>query len=97
MNEWKVGGEVFYLKELQGEFAASIKIRGNSKRKGEFAPRIFEFGCLMTQAVYDEAVRRGFRLYHKAVLSGHLESWDKGGSPKTYFIVDKVESVGGYK
>ena len=97
VNEWRVGGEVFYLKEMEGEFAASVKIRGSSKRPGGFSANIFEFACLMTQTVYDEAKRLGIRLYHEAVLSGHLESWDKGKGLKTYFIVDKVESVRGYK
>lgn len=97
MNEWKVSGEVFYLKELQGEFAASLKLRGRSKRPDSFASQILEFACLMTQTVYDEAKRMGLRQYHEATLSGHLESWDKNGKPKTYFIADKVESVGGYK
>jgi len=97
VNEWKVGGEIFYLKEMSGEFAASLKLRGTSKRPGGFSANIFEFACLMPQVVYDDAKRLGIRLYHEAVLSGHLESWDKGKGLKTYFIVDKVESIGGYK
>ena len=97
-NQWKISGEVFYLKELQGEFAASVRIRGVSKRPNEQASKILEVLCLMTPTVYDEAMRLGLRKYHDATLSGHVESWVKNdGDMKTYFIVDKVESIGGYK
>ena len=98
-NEWKVTGEVFYLKELQGEFACSLKISGIAKRPDVFSSSKLELPCLLTQAVYDEAKRLGMRIKHNATFSGHLESWCNRGSshPKIYFIADKVESIGGYK
>ena len=99
-NEWKVSGEVFYLKELQGEFSASLRIRGIAKRPDVFSSNVLEFPCLMTERVYDEAKRKGMKQYMNVVLSGHLESWDKSKNQKrqmkVYFIADKVESVGGF-
>lgn len=97
LNEWVVSGKIFYLKQLSGEFAASVKIRGSSKRDGEFDEDIMELGCLMQKKVYDEAVKKGLTKYCWAVLSGHMESWikttEKGQIQKIMFIVDSVEDV----
>ena len=99
-NEWKVSGEVFYLKELQGEFAASLKIRGVAQRPDVFSSNVLEFPCLMTERVYDEARRKGIKQYMNVTLSGHLESWDKSNGKKRkmkiYFIADNVENLGGF-
>ena len=97
-NEWKMSGEVFYLKEMEGEFAASLKISGVAKRPGLFSTSKLEFPCLMTSAVYDEAKRLGIQTRRSVSLVGHLESWCNRSSsnPKVYFIADKVESVGGF-
>ena len=99
-NEWKVSGEVFYLKELQGEFAASLKIRGVAQRPDVFSSNVLEFPCLMTERVYDEARRKGIKQYMNVTLSGHLESWDKSNGKnrtmKIYFIADNVENLGGF-
>lgn len=96
-NEWTVSGEIFYLKKLEGEFAASIRIRGTARRAGVFSTDILELGCLMQKEVYDKAVTKGLRQYCWAVLSGHLESWvkdtPKGQRKKIMFIVDSVEEV----
>lgn len=94
-NEWKMAGYVFYLRELQGEFACSLKISGVAKRPGIFSSSKLEFPCLMTQSVYDEAKRRGLRTRVNVSLSGHLESWcnSTSSNPKVYFIADKVDKV----
>ena len=39
-NEWTVSGEVFYLKDLEGEFAASMQLRGVAKRDGVFSSSV---------------------------------------------------------
>ena len=96
-NEWKVSGEVFYLKEMLGEFSASLKIRVIASRPDLYASSILEFPCLMTPTAYNEAKRLGLRKHLKATLSGHLESWTKNEGTKIYFIADKVEKVGGWK
>lgn len=36
INKWSVSGTVFYLKEMEGEFACSLKISGTAKRPGVF-------------------------------------------------------------
>ena len=95
-NQWQVTGKIFYLKELQGEFACSLKINGVAKRPDLYSSSKLELSCLMTQAVYDDAKRRGMHLYQRARLSGHLESWCNSASshPKVYFIADKVDAIG---
>ena len=97
-NEWKVTGTVFYLKELQGEFACSIKISGVAKRPNLYSSSKLEFPCLMTEEVYEEAKRKGLKTRMNCKLIGHLESWCNRSSsnPKVYFIADKIESVGGF-
>ncbi len=97
-NEWKVSGYVFYLKELQGEFACSIMISGVAKRPNVYSSNKLELPCLMTPEVYDEAKRKGLRKKVEVTLSGHLESWcnSTSSNPKVYFIADKVEKIGGY-
>lgn len=59
VNEWKMSGEVFYLKEMEGEFAASLKIKGIAQRPGLYSKNKLEFPCLMTASVYSDAKRRG--------------------------------------
>ena len=97
-NEWKVTGYVFYLKEMQGEFACSLKVSGVAKRPELYSSSKLELACLMTPEVYDEAKRKGLRNRINVTLSGHLESWHNRSSsnPKVYFIADKVENVGGF-
>ena len=99
-NEWKVSGDVFYLKELKGEFACSLIINGIAKRPELFSSSKLELPCLMTPAVYEEAKRRGlgYKKHQTISLTGHLESWCNRSSshPKVYFIVDKIENIGGF-
>ena len=98
-NKWEVSGEVFYLRELQGEFACSIKVVGVAQRPGVYSSSKLELPCLMTQNVYNEARRKGFgKLYQAVKLVGHLESWcnRSSSSPKVYFIADNVEKIGGF-
>lgn len=95
MNEWTVTGKVFYLKDLQGEFAASLKIKGVAKREQIFATNILEFPCLMQKEVYEDAKKKGMRMHKEVTLSGHLESWANGTSknPKIMFVADYVLEV----
>ena len=96
-NQWKVSGDVFRINELQGEFSASVRIRGIAKRPDVFSSNILEFVCLLTPRVYDEAKRLGMERYRSVTMSGHLESWDRGKGSKVYFIADKIENVGGFE
>lgn len=97
-NEWTVSGEVIYLKDLQGEFSASVKLRGVSKREGAFSSQVLEFPCLMQDKLYEKAKKKGLGLYKNATLSGHLESWQKNKNGKdvrkVMFVVDYVLDVG---
>lgn len=95
MNEWTVSGEVFYIKDLQGEFAASLRIRGVAKREGLFSSQILEFPCLMQKSVYEDAKKKGLFKFKQVTLSGHLESWKNSTSknPKVMFIADYVIEV----
>lgn len=94
-NEWNMSGYVFYLKELEGEFACSLKISGVAKRPNVYSSNKLEFPCLMTPEVYDEAKRKGLRKRVNVSLSGHLESWcnSTSSNPKVYFIADKIKEV----
>lgn len=97
LNEWSVSGEVFYLKELEGEFAASVKVRGIAKREAGLTSQILEFPCLIERKVYEDAKSRGFSLYKDVNLSGHIESWarenDRKGNMKIMFIADYVMDI----
>lgn len=93
-NEWTVSGEVFYLKELNGEFATSVKIRGVAKRQGVFSSNIMEMLCLMQKSVYEQGKKKGLKLYCNATVSGHLETWTYGNNKKkVMFIADDVIEV----
>ena len=94
MNEWTVTGEIFYLKELEGEFAASFKLRGTSTREGAYSTQILEFPCLMQKKVWEEAKKQGVAQYKKVTFSGHIESWlHRGDMRRIMFIVDYVIQV----
>ena len=98
MNEWTVTGEVFYLKKLEGEFSASVKVRGVAKREDVYSSQMLEIGCLLSDRVYREGVRKGLKLHGYCTLSGHLESWVKTKpngttNSKVMFIADYVLSA----
>lgn len=90
INEWRVSGKVFYVKELQGEFAASVKIRGIATRPDSYATNIMEVTCLMTKEVYEQAK---LAKYDTVTLSGHIETWERVSGQKISFIADVIESV----
>lgn len=97
-NEWTVSGEVYYLKELEGEFSASAKIRGTASRQdGVYSSQILELPFLMQRKVYDEAKKKGLKVYRTATFSGHLETWHKtkNGKPcdKVMFVADYILEV----
>ena len=94
-NEWTVSGEVFYLKELEGEFACSVRIRGTAKREGVFTSNIMEMGCLIQKNVYEQAKKRGLKQYCNARFSGHIESWQRDAktNPKIMFVVDYIMDI----
>ena len=95
MNEWTVSGRVDYLKELKGEFACSVRVKGKAKRDDLYTSQILDFGCLMQPQVYEEAKKKGIKMNRNVTLSGHLESWQKGSSytPKIMFVADYVLEV----
>ena len=97
MNEWTVTGEVFYLKELEGEFAASVKIRGIASREGICSTQALELPCLLERRVYEEAKKKGFAKYKEVTLSGHLETWplknDRHGNMKIMLVCDYVMDI----
>lgn len=95
-NEWTVSGEVVRLKELEGEFAASIQIRGVAERQGVCSSSIMEMRCLAQESVYGIGKKKGLKQYCNATLSGHLETWTYGthrDRQKVMFIVDDVIEV----
>ena len=95
MNEWNVTGRIFYLKELKGEFAASVKIEGIAKREdGSFSSQILEVGCLLQRRVWTESQKLGIKVNSKVKLSGHLETWKTSSkSGKVMFIADDILEV----
>ena len=97
LNEWSVSGEIIYLKEVDGDFAASVTIRGTATREGSFSTQILELNCLLQKKVYEEAKKKGFEKYKEVTLSGHLESWvmknDTKGKTRVRFIVDYVMDI----
>lgn len=97
MNEWTVTGEVFYLRELDGEFAASLRIRGASRREGFESSQVLEVGCLMQAKAWQDAKVKGVDIYRKVTITGHLESWTRTYNNKEkrriMLIADHVLSV----
>lgn len=92
-NEWTVSGRVFYLKELEGEFSASLQLRGEARRLGVYASSVMEMKCLMQKDVYEVAKKKGLVMYCNATLSGHLETWVKKDNKKVMFIVDDILEI----
>lgn len=96
-NEWTFSGEVFYIKELTGEFTGSIKVRGLSQREGAFSTKIVELPCLMQDRLWKQFKEKQIKVYDKITISGHLETWSKNshGKPvnKTMFIIDYIIDV----
>lgn len=94
-NDWTVTGVVSYIKELQGEFACSLRIKGQAQRDGCYSSQILDFPCLMQKKIYEDAKKKGMDYNKSITLSGHLESWQKGTSinPKIMFVADYVLEV----
>ena len=55
---------IHYLKELKGEFACSVRVKGKAKRDDLYTSQILDFGCLMQPQVYEEAKKKGVKLYY---------------------------------
>ena len=91
-NEWTFSGEIVNLKELDGEFSASVKLRGFSRRVGASSAQVAEIVCLAEKDLYAEMQRTNVKVYDKITLSGHLEQWlaNSKGKPvnKTMLIAD---------
>lgn len=97
-NEWTFGGEIVYMKELNCEFGASLKIKGVSRRINSNSSQICEFSCLVPSALYDEFVKKEVGLYDNVKVSGHIETWQKVKSNekvsvKQMFVVDYLLDV----
>ena len=97
MNEWSFSGEVYYLKELEKDYGASIKIRGTAPRGDSVASsQIAELSCLLTKDAYEQAKKRGLSLYKKVAVSGHIETFVKDADfnkVKNMFIAEYVLEV----
>lgn len=99
LNDWTVSGEVVFIKELeQDEFAASIRIRGYSRRYMNSAPQILEFWCLMDDNVYGQALSMGLDKFVNVTVGGHFETYVKvrdNGKDKSriMFVCDEVLEV----
>lgn len=89
-NEWIFSGEIFYLKELTGEFAASLKIRGTAKRQDAMSSQITELSVLVGSRIYEEMTAKGIKIYTQATLAGHMETWADEKKSKTMFVVDEI-------
>lgn len=93
-NSWTFSGEIFYLKELEGEFAVSIKLRGQSKRMGSMSAQIAELSCIAQKDFFDRFKEAGLGMYKSATLSGHIEYWQSTihGKParKMMLIADSI-------
>lgn len=95
MNEWTVSGEVFYLRPLDTDFAASVKIRGTARRQGLYYSQILEIPCLMSGEAYSDGLAKGLGLYKSVTLAGHLESWVKdNGKSRLMLVCDRCVRVG---
>lgn len=94
MNEWTFSGEVFYLKELERDYGASLKIRGSSLSGNDYS-RIVELNCLLTKDAYKEAIKKGIGLYKNVTISGHMETFVRSDNKKTktMFIAEYVLEV----
>lgn len=96
-NKWIVTGEVYNIRELEGEFGASVKIRGEARRPNLYSSQILELLCLLTPKVYEDAKRRGLCLYKTMKITGHLETWKRTSAnkirQKIMFIADSFEEV----
>lgn len=91
MNQWQISGEVTYIKELQGEFGASLQVEGTSKRsENSISIQKIKLPCLMTNKTYKESIKKGLRKFASVQITGHMESWEKNGKPKIYFIADSL-------
>jgi hypothetical protein len=96
-NEWTVSGTVFYIRELDGEFKASVKVRGEAQRPNLYSTQILEFGCLLPDNVYKDALKKGLALHKDVNFSGHLETWTRTingkGKSKVMFVADYVLDI----
>lgn len=94
MNKWNFSGKIIYIKELEKDFGASLKIRGTASRKDNIFSQPCEVGCLLTKEAYEAAKRKGIDLYKYIAVTGHLESIAKGNkNPKLMFIAENIMEV----
>lgn len=92
MNEWSFSGQIFYLKELEKDYGASLKIRGSTNE--DYRSGICEISCLVKKDVWDEAKKKGVAMYKDIALSGHMETFFKPNrETKTMFIAEYVMEV----
>ena len=97
-NNWEFSGELFRLNEFDsGEFGASLRIRGSSRRFG-VATQICELTSLVPEELYyGEFRRRKVEQYDNITVQGHIETWTKERnsrvSTKAMFIVDTLVEV----
>lgn len=73
MNEWTFSGKVFFLKELEKDFAATVKLRGYWLPENAPA-QVVEIPCLMRKPIWEAAKKKGLAQWSIATLSGHIET-----------------------
>ena len=96
-NEWVFSGELVSIKTQGGEFGASIKIRGSSRRNESASSQICELTSLIPTDVNEQFIHRGVEVYDKISVKGHVETWrreyDNKVKIKQMFIVDNLLEV----
>ena len=87
-NEWTFSGTVVYLRLLDKDFGASMRLKCDESN--------VEIGCLLTKDVWKIAEKKCVKLGSVITLSGRMENFPNGTSktPKTMFIAECVMEVG---
>lgn len=84
-------GEIFYLKELEGEFSVSLKLTGFSKRANAMSSHIVEVSCVGGKELYEEMRRQQIGMYCNATVSGYIEMWpSKRDRHRLIFIAESI-------
>lgn len=93
LNKWTVEGKVIYLKKLDKDFSASIKIKSFSSLKNHLGSSILEIKCLLSKEVYATAIKNGLQTYINVIAQGHFETWCDKNNQKTMLIADDISII----
>ncbi len=90
-NGWSFSGEIFYIKELEGEFSVSLKLTGLSKRANAMSSHIVEVSCVGGKELYEEMRRQEIGMYSSATVSGYIEMWpSRRDRHRLIFIAESI-------